>query len=510
MGFLQLLIILTVFSGPEIYCFSERGAFTGIVNLEKLYTLEDELITISDVILNQERALHGNEDVHGIHRISSIVSRVKDIHRGIVSTRNMTSYIVHPINVYHMTKRLVNDWSKVLETLQDSQSCEKAMQFKIENMVENLPTETNLKLVIESILAIQELYNISATEIASGRILQVSAFSEVSLDDAVQFAHVAYETEKYHLAADWLKYILDTYDGKEANFALSNVMNFLSSAYLQMQKPRMALSVLDNLLSRDPENTAAIRNKKYIIQKIEEGMTEDVSFKNDVGKTIKMLQRLCSSRKQVVKKKLLCFYSSSERQPTLFEKPSIKTEILSRRPLIVLYHNITSKSEQQALAHLGYEQMKEVLYKSRYSRPQGLNGLAVQDNTRWQWVSKLQDRLEHLPTSMMHPKKSHLMITNVGMHGLENILSGDDDRIGTFIVFLNEASYTGGNVAFPLAQVSTVPTKGSVLFAERKAYRKAVICPVIADTIWVGIYRLQVRPDDDLCYKDRIWIPSAR
>lgn len=40
-----------------------------------------------------------------------------------------------------------------------------------------------------------------------------------------------------------------------------------------------------------------------------------------------------------------------------FEKPAIKTEVLSIRPLIVLYRNLTTPSEQEAVAYLGYEQV---------------------------------------------------------------------------------------------------------------------------------------------------------
>lgn len=46
------------------------GTYTSFVNLEKLYTLEDELITITDVLLKHEVQLHGEEDVHGFNNIS--------------------------------------------------------------------------------------------------------------------------------------------------------------------------------------------------------------------------------------------------------------------------------------------------------------------------------------------------------------------------------------------------------------------------------------------------------
>ena len=45
------------------------GPFTSSVNLEKLYTLEDELITIADVILKQEKYAHDGVDVHNIENL---------------------------------------------------------------------------------------------------------------------------------------------------------------------------------------------------------------------------------------------------------------------------------------------------------------------------------------------------------------------------------------------------------------------------------------------------------
>ena len=49
------------------------GPFTSIVNLEKLYTLEDELITIADIILKQERYQHSGQDVHDLEKIERYI-----------------------------------------------------------------------------------------------------------------------------------------------------------------------------------------------------------------------------------------------------------------------------------------------------------------------------------------------------------------------------------------------------------------------------------------------------
>ena len=49
------------------------GPFTSIVNLEKLYTLEDELINIADIILKQERYQHSGQDVHDLEKIERYI-----------------------------------------------------------------------------------------------------------------------------------------------------------------------------------------------------------------------------------------------------------------------------------------------------------------------------------------------------------------------------------------------------------------------------------------------------
>ena len=65
----RLIVIISFIFIKTIY--AELGAYTSFVNLEKLYTLEDELITVSDVLLKHEKNMHGEDsDVHGIFNIS--------------------------------------------------------------------------------------------------------------------------------------------------------------------------------------------------------------------------------------------------------------------------------------------------------------------------------------------------------------------------------------------------------------------------------------------------------
>lgn len=413
-----------------------------------------------------------------------------------------------------MTKRLVKDWTKVIATIEDSQSCARDMRIKVENMAENIPSGTNLKHVIEGILKLQTLYSIPVDNFISGKVFNLDAISEFSLEDAFEFARVAYETEKYYLAVEWLKYVTEKYDENTEHFSYSNAMNLLSSAYFKLQRPRAALAVLDKIIEKDPENMVAKRNSKYLIKKIDEGMKEsEVSSQAVKGKKAKLLQKFCSSSIEMTNRstKYFCYYSWSSRTPELFDKPNIKAEVLSLKPLIVLYRNITSNSEQKAVAFLGYEQMQAVMYKNRYTHPQGMIGMTVQDKTHWQWVPKLQKTLDHLPISQRYPAASQLVVKNVGMDGLENeqLDQSERTRLGTFIAFLSEPAHGGGNLVFPFAKVKLSPEKGNVLFYEKTVHKQATICPVIADTQWIGVYPLYDQLHSDMCYEDLLLRPSA-
>ena len=64
MRFFSLTILFLGFASA-----ANCGPFTSYVNLEKLYTLEDELITIADVILKQEKYAHDAVDVQNLENL---------------------------------------------------------------------------------------------------------------------------------------------------------------------------------------------------------------------------------------------------------------------------------------------------------------------------------------------------------------------------------------------------------------------------------------------------------
>jgi len=109
------------------------------------------------------------------------------------------------------------------------------MRIKIENMADNVPSSAHLKLVTESLLRVQALYNLSADDIISGDVSNYTSQAPLTLDDVFDIARTASDTDQHMLAIDWLKYLVANYDESSASFSISNALSVLSSSYLKVR-----------------------------------------------------------------------------------------------------------------------------------------------------------------------------------------------------------------------------------------------------------------------------------
>lgn len=66
-----------------------------------------------------------------IYSFYSVLEDVKAIHKDI--GRNVAGYISHPINQFHLTRRLYHQWREVLQRILNSDTCVKGKLFKIPN-----------------------------------------------------------------------------------------------------------------------------------------------------------------------------------------------------------------------------------------------------------------------------------------------------------------------------------------------------------------------------------------
>lgn len=522
---MQLQILTVLFLG--LASAANCGPFTSLINLEKLYTLEDELITIADVTVKQEKRLHEEgEDIHRLDNLDSIVENAKNIHRKVggenTTEFNITQYILHPINVFHLTKRLVKQWSTVVQTLRDSKTCVLPMRHKIDNIGDNIPSEEQLTVVGKSIINIQSIHDIPTDDIIGGNIFGNTSLEQLSVDDQYTLARAAYDAEEFNLAVDWLLKVTSNYANEtDVKFSLANVLNVLSSSYYKLKRSEDALTTLDKILEMDPDNKKAMGNKKFIIQKLESGQEEEPKGKTDPEKRKnKLVQDICSGKtaKNASKQaQLKCVYIRKRNQP-MFTKPPIQGEIMNVSPLIILFHNFTNSKMQNATSYLGQQKMRDSMYTFYYKNPGGIGSMIIdKDDTYDENNDDDDDLLSALEKNLLKihltPSKpassSDFLVRNIGMEGYTPDSQPEAERyyMGSFQIFLSEMKH-GGEIVFPFSRTKVVPQKGSVLFYEKKLHKQMSICPVILDTEWLAEYQLYDRVDRNVCHIEKYIKPD--
>lgn len=429
--------------------------------------------------------------------------------------QDIIKYIIHPVNILHLTKRLVTEWSNIVKILHESKTCIKPMRYKVDNIRDNIPSDEQLLDVGKSLIKLQNIFHVQISDMVLGKIFDETSLEPLSLDDQYTLARAAYEADDLMLAVDWLfKLTSNSINETDVEFSMTGALNLLSSTYFKLKQPDDALSIVEKVLELDPENTVALRNKKFMSEKRE--ITERDEPKVKIEKRKQQLTReICSGKiqKNVTRQSWLkCMYLPERNQPML-TRPRLKAEIMNYRPFIVVFHNLTSSSMQNATLHVGQEMMREFMYEDRYRNRNGMERVKIHNEhfDRDKLIPKLQETLHNVQLTLLPPSHSNLVVRNIGIEGYtsKDVVHPVVERffLGSFIIFLSEVEH-GGEIIFPFSKTKIVPQKGSVLFYEKKAHKQWSICPVVLDTEWVAEYPLYDPVNRNICHKEKIIRPK--
>ncbi|XP_011430792.4 prolyl 4-hydroxylase subunit alpha-1 [Magallana gigas] len=479
---------------------------TSVMNFEKFFRMEEELLTLSDLIVKQELRSH-DEDVHQFANITSVLEDVKAIHKDI--GRNVAGYISHPINQFHLTRRLYHQWREVLQRILNSDTCVKALKVKLQNIEDNVPDKNVFSTIASTISALQLYKGLTVEQIMRGDITEVEPLQKLTLADAFAIAQTAYEKDDMFYAIEWLKNIIEevkTHRISDIDDKVSSsaIFHMLSNAYFRAGLVKEAQTVLADLLRLDPKNVAAKRNLEYLENSKASGKLSDLKPKSPSKKSRRLYEELCGSpEKKIISKssKLKCLYFPL-RNGIPYMKSDIKAEVVNGRPLIIEMYDMFDNGTAMAISYMGYKKLMESSTVRRYSEVR--HNAAVYDTTNWKWIPNLQAKLSE-------PKLSHftrlffsLRTFNIGTEGqLRNPeIGGQSAVVGNFYAFFTDPT-VGGELVFPMSRIKIPVTKGNVVFAEIKA--QVGICPVYYGSQWYGSQTLYEKIPPNQCpQKQRI------
>ncbi|XP_064646890.1 prolyl 4-hydroxylase subunit alpha-2-like [Lineus longissimus] len=87
---------------------------------------------------------------------------------------SLETYMEHPINIYHVIKRMINDWSEKVESLSQVADIDvQAFQASLDTLIyraDHWHRTTDFEFVTLQLISMQAVYLLNITEIATGTL----------------------------------------------------------------------------------------------------------------------------------------------------------------------------------------------------------------------------------------------------------------------------------------------------------------------------------------------------
>lgn len=482
----------TILTSAKLTQEKENTALSTYVNLERQLALEMELVTIFSILVQEEKREPSDSKLD-LKEIENYLTEIKEIHEQI--DNEIDEYISHPINAFHLIKRLNMRWSVLVEKTLEKNIPYKALRFKLDHLKASFPSDVDFEIIAIGLTRMQYLSGIDLKEMVNGTINGKHSLHKPKVADLFFIARMAYDNEDFYTAIIWLKEasklaqyedptLIETLHDKPIN--LTSTMSLLASALYEMRHYQEAMKVLEELLKIDPSNKRAQTNKEFFKQKSELNVEPplEIKWKEPKGKQEKTYQKLC--KKQITqdpekKVRLYCYL-----HPTYKRLLFGKAEILSMKPRIVLFHDMVTRNSTDEINKIGLDQMLTMADYMTYKYQ--IQGVSISYNYKEKEQRKMRKHLENMKNLILPPAiYTNFEVRNFGYQGFFLPLDENPQtyggNIGTFLVVLNSTK-DGGDIVFPFSNVTVTPKKGSALFWYSNQIYPA-ICPVSYGSLWI-------------------------
>ncbi|XP_060084839.1 prolyl 4-hydroxylase subunit alpha-3-like [Ylistrum balloti] len=494
--------------------------FSSIQRVETLYEEEGRLA----------RALKRYAEIsekNGTHVGDNITKFIEYVHKQRSTVTDAGRWVGHPVNVLRLLLRVTDDWEHVFDEVfcDDCLETYAVTDLRISkkiagNVVNSWPTKRDILGAVRGLLRIWRVYQLDLPQLFNGTILNEKT-DPLSWREMLVVAKESITMGMYFDAITWMTSLLEA-NGKgeltlETKFEEKILRKTLASAYYQAGMPWKAVEVLEKL---DPTE----RGSNYKFYKTRTAALPSGTPRDDLrppkptDKYQTTYEALCRGplKSTKMQAKLKCFLKKTR---ILFDM--IQAEIVHLKPIIVIYHNIISKSEIEFLRTAGE---KSFTFSKIYSG----RGLHVMANTRVSQTAWLKDtdhptllRLNRriaIVTGLDTTFRDYLssveryQVINYGVsgeygphndhlgkplwvsNGIPEVAEVTDsgDRIATWMFYLSSVT-AGGATVFPLLKARVPVTEGSAVFwyntlpngsANRKMMHAG--CPVLLGSKWVA------------------------
>jgi prolyl 4-hydroxylase len=339
--------------------------------------MEEVFETESVLITNLEGYISAQEI-----KIEFLRQKVKEYQREHAeAAKDVSAYLLNPINAYLLTKRLTSDW----KDLEQIMTMDVGSQF-LNNITEyrdvlKFPSDEDLMGAANALIRLQDTYNLDTASLARGELNGVQYSTSMSSEDCFEIGRQMYNNRDYHHTILWMTEAINRLKN-DSRLPHSDLLEYLAFSTFKEGNVQSALDMTNDLLEMVPDHQRARGNKYYYekeLAKINEKSVlrgDDGSSDVPVDKSLefqhdrigpyrydlperKLYELACRGElrpDEVTLSKLTCRYVNND-VPFLTIAP-LKLEQVSIDPYIVLYHDVMYDSEIEVMKRMAKPRFK--------------------------------------------------------------------------------------------------------------------------------------------------------
>lgn len=345
--------------------------FTALTDMEEVFETESVLIA------NLEGYILAHEEK--IYFLKQKITEYQREHSE--AAKDVSSYLLNPINAYLLTKRLTSDWKDVEELM----TADVGHQF-VQNLTQyrdilKFPTDEDLLGAANALIRLQDTYNLDTASLAQGILNGVQYSTQMSSDDCFEIGRQMYNNRDYHHTIMWMTEAINRLNN-DSRLPRSDVLEYLAFSTFKEGNVKSALEMTNELLAMVPDHQRARGNKFYYEKELKKQNENSVLRGDDgsadvpVDKSLefqhsrigpynydlperKLYELACRGElkpSDVLLSKLTCSYMHSN-VPFLKIAP-LKLEQMSLDPYIVVYHDVMYDNEIEVIKKIAKPRFK--------------------------------------------------------------------------------------------------------------------------------------------------------
>ncbi|EDO30483.1 predicted protein, partial [Nematostella vectensis] len=477
-----LVVIIAVLHSSS----STGDVFTSLEKMKGLARLESFLPTILEKYLDRQQV---------IPRVLLDFLDLLKTQTRVKNDMGLDRFVLHPTNAFKMIRRFLKHWTELANYLNKGPDNDLKEMLNVNRPI--FPKPSDLLACAEAILRIQDVYNLTAKQIAKGHIsMATEPGLPLDADECYELGYTNHKWKYFEQARDWMwEALLQISMIQDNNLhSCGIVLEYLSWAEYQVGDLGQESDISYHMFfSYKPESTKAYRSldamqEEIIYQKKfgKDNLPSRVNVGNrDKGKEDHAFdyERLCRGQPNKVRipKQLRCYYKSSH--PLLRLKPA-KIEVLDPDRQILLLRDVINESQMQFIKELAAPKVSSLHLSPTNRSPseRRFSSSAWLGDADGAPIAALSRRIEAITDfHVTGDSAESLQVVHFGIGG------HFEPRYGYNALNFVDA---GGSNVFLDSELSVSPQKGSAVFwlNMRRSGKETLhaACPVIVGHKWVA------------------------